>query len=186
MIELIAFFLAGSFSIGYGAARVGFPAVQQFDALKKIGAGFAFGLVFFGISAVLTLLSGNNGTYFLIVAFITGISFVGLFAKRIFLGETDMEIIQPKKEHARAPDAAQTETGPEESALSTRPAITFEQGLMIKTKGEGEKAGARVFKEKESNILRKLNETTKGIEEADLEKKKKEALEKLRKSARQI
>jgi len=185
MIELIAYFLAGSFSLGYGAARVGFPQVQQFDTLKKIGIGFAFGLIFFGFSAGLTFLTGNTGTFFLIAAFIIGVSFVGLLAKRVFLGEEDIEIIQPKKTYTRT-EGENAEHPSQEAVERIKPSITFEQGLMIKTKGEGEKAGARVFKEKESNILGTINETTNSIEEADIEKKKKEALERLRKSARQI
>ncbi len=187
MIELIAYFLAGSFSLGYGAARVGFPQVQQFDSLRKIGIGFAFGLIFFGVSAGLTYITGNTGTFFLIAAFVTGISFIGLLAKRVFLGEEDAEIIMPKKGYAKLPqEGGYIEQPTTAQAESQKPAITFEQGLMVKTKGKEDNEEARVFKEKESNILGTINATTNRIEEADLEKKKKEALERLRKSARQI
>lgn len=186
MLEIVAYFLAGSFSLGYGAARIGFPKVQDFDTLKKIGIGFGFGVVFFGLSAGLTLLTGNNGTFFLITAFIIGITYIGLLTKRIFFGDVDTEIALPNKGYTRTEQGNYVEPAQNVNEAVQKPAITFEQGLMVKTNGKEQGEGARVFKEKESNILKTISTQTNNIEEEGIEKKKREALERLRKSARQI
>jgi len=186
MIELVAYFLAGSFSLGYGAARIGFPAVQQYGATKKLAISFALGLMLFGISAGIMLASKNSGTFFLISAFVIGITFIILLAKRVLLEETDMEIVQIKRRGAKAWEEPQKEGAIAQEAAAKKPSITFEQGLMVKTRGGEDKQEVGVFKEKETNILKALNEESKSIEEESAKKKKEEALARLRQSARQI
>jgi predicted membrane protein len=175
------YYIFGSFSLGYGLLRVGFPASQNYTGEKKLIIGFIIGVLIFWIALIANIAMQTENFYVLAIL-ITATIFILFYAKRRVFSETDPEIIVERKTRIVEDQVIQ-----QMDAKETKPRITFEDGLMVKGKSVQEtKTKKQVFKEKEGNILNTLQDKTSELENEDEVKKKEDVLEKLRNSARQI
>jgi len=179
MIEiLIGFLLLGSFSAGYSLLRVGYPKIQNQNAITKIAAGYTVGLILFGIPIFITQSQAwKEDALISLSVFAYWALFFILLVKRFSFRDTD-PLIQPKSVERHGKYYKDKEIKEEELNQDlpedAPKKITFEQGLLVKAKGGKEK---QVFKGENNNTqgdskeeaLKKLRESAQGIKKAKKE-----------------
>jgi len=192
--------LLGSYSIGYGLVRIGFPLVQKRNFIEKIAFGYIGGIILFGIPFLITSAFNLMDTYYILVCLIVYfILFLILLLKRTFLNETDELTLEEQLEKTKLEELNKKdyknpvnyadlvkETKNDEPLIlkNTAPAhhINFDQGLMVKSRtNEGQ-----VFKEENKNIMNQIRSNTSTLENNASEEQKNSILTKLREYAKEI
>ncbi len=190
MQELIyAFFLLGSFSVGYSVVRTAMPNVQLEALTNKIAYGYGAGALIFGIPIAAIVLGGMNSDYFFLLGITMYVILMGIaFAKRMYHEEADPEIfVEEKKRKVAIPKMGLTK----EEKMPVADRIRFEEGLMTKGSSPTPKVTPamiknQVFKDKNTNVLKVIDKNTKELESKSNKEQKNAALAKLRQMALDI
>ena len=194
--------MAGSYSIGYGLIRAGFPKVQKKSFIVKIASGYIAGLLLFGLSfLIIDTLKVLDIYYVIICIILYFILFLLLILKRTIFNETD-EITPEERlyEGINTESKISTFTKPEnfsnlikddkvKEELPTKNInpdianrITFDQGLMVKSRNNED----QIFRGEDTNIIGKVQKETTNLETTQNEEQKNSVLEKLRGYAQEI
>lgn len=197
-MELLIYsiFLLGSYSVGYGLIRAGFPLVQKRKLIEKIALGYIGGIILFGLPfLVINYFNLKDTYYFVACIFIYFLLLMVLLLKRTIFNETDPltkeEIINVSKtaeitknnysskvNYADLVKESKTEKIPLKENIKTNNTtnpINFDQGLMVKSRNKE----GQVFKDENKNNISKENESPK-------ENQKTSIMSKLREYAQDI
>ncbi len=202
-ILIYVIFLLGSYSIGYGLIRAGFPKVQKRKFIEKIALGYFGGLILFASPFLITTMFNLKDTYYpLVCLIIFFILLLTLILKRTILNESEeltkaeqieLDKLNPSSKNYSKPVnydeliKATKEINEEEiqsidAKSASKNKISFDQGLMVKSR----KREGQVFKEENKNIISQVNNETKKLEKTQSEEQKNSMLAKLREYAQEI
>ena len=172
-MEIVFYALSfiGSFSIGYGILRAGFPEKQSLQAMEKLGYGYGIGAIIFIPGLIAAGFFGGKG-FLAISSIMLFILFAAMLAKRYATGETDSVPIQKEK---RARPALPRKVMAEEEKSGGAVQVV-----------SASKIGEQIFKEKEPNVIAEVRKKTSEMEQKKRSEEKDEALKRLRNFARDI
>lgn len=176
-----AYFMLGSFSLGYSLLRIGFPKKQGAELIEKIVYSYLLGLIIFGTGLIAGEVFGLEAFIIfslLMYFFLICIMFVARTATR---QNDSIELIKEKRK-IKVPQKALTK---EEIAKNKKE----EKEEILKQKEKDEKketTKGEFFKVKESNVIAELRKKTIKIDENDKKSEKENMLKKLREYAKDI
>jgi len=163
--------LVGSFSLGYGILRTGFPRMQEAGKIKKIGYGYGLGAIVFVPGIVAASTFGDKG-FFLVSGVVFACLFGVMLVKRVAGKEKDASpLVKEEKTKIELPRKVLTD---EEKSGN-------EVGVV-----SADKTREQIFKEKEPSVIAAVKKDTLKMEQKRIDKEKEEALKKLRSFAREI
>ncbi len=186
--------LLGSFSLGYSLLRLGFPEKQGLSLIQKVTYGYAIGILIF-IPGFIAEFTFSKKIFFLVSSIFYAFLFAGFLAKRIYSKETDnVELVKentkqriPKKvltEEEKKSSQRYVENEVKESQINNEKEykkITAEE-LKIVNSDKGE----QVFKEKKPSVIESLRKKTIEENKVSDNKKRSEALARLKGLAKQM
>ena len=192
--------LLGSYSIGYGLVKAGFPQIQKRNFIDKIAFGYIGGIILFGTPFLITsAFKLLDIYYFLVCLVVYFLLMLILILKKTMLNETEEVLKEEQAEIDRyntsnknstqmfnysnlVKDTTKKEENPILNNQTNSSRIIFNEGLMVKTrKNEGQ-----VFKEENKNNISQLRAENKEFKQNENEQQKDSMLEKLRAYAQEI
>lgn len=190
--------MLGSYSIGYGLVKAGFPKIQKRNIFEKIAFGYMGGIILFGIPLLVMSAFKLLDIYYFVICVITYLILtLALLLKRTLLNEQDSltqeeeRELNKKNSNTQIPSNQTTYSNPENETNEELPNLNdqtsasqmnFEKGLMIRSrKNEGQ-----VFKERNKSDISRLRDATNRLEQNESEEQKNSILAKLRSYAQEI
>ncbi|MGI6589545.1 MAG: hypothetical protein ACOX1V_02670 [Candidatus Iainarchaeum sp.] len=176
-ILIYSFIILGSYSLGYGLIRIGFPLIQKKTLIEKIAIGYLGGLIIFIPSFFIIEIFGLNEIYYIAFSLIILLALMlSLFLKRTILNEEDplieKETLQPTIPNQ--PKENYAKLVKEDTKKENTKKIIFGQELMVKSRNKKE----QVFKEE--------NKNTNDKEDSPLGVQKESIMSKLREYAQDV
>ncbi len=173
-----AYFMLGSFSLGYSLLRIGFPKIQEEDLLKKIVYSYLLGLIIFGTGLIAGETLGIEAfiVFSLVMYFFLACA---MYIARIATKQTDSAKLIKEKDKINVPQKALSK---EEKAAK----INAENEEKTKKEEKKEPIKGEIFKVKESNVIAELRRKTAKTEESQKTEEKEKMLKKLREYAKDI
>jgi hypothetical protein len=192
--------LLGSYSIGYGLVKAGFPQIQKRNFIEKMAYGYIGGLIIFGTPFLITSAFKLLDIYYFLVCLIVYFSLtLILILKKILLNETEEPLKEEQTENSNyynsnkdsqqmfnQPNLIKNENEEKNRVLTNSQMnpnnIIFNEGLMVKTRRKEE----QVFKEENKDNISQLKKENKEFGENENNEQKNSMLEKLRAYAQEI
>jgi len=174
--------LAGSFSLGYGIMRLGFPKNQGLVGEQKAGWGYLFGGIIFIPSIGAAMLFGDIG-FFILSPLICFVLAMMMYVMRITGHEVDSTPLVAEETHKREiPQRLLTKEEKERklSPLSAAPSAAPVRAVRVKD--QLSKSDMKL----DVKMMKEVKRGTSDLEERDKQKAKQEALDRLRSFARQM
>ncbi len=174
--------LLGSFSIGYGVMRLGFPDKQALVGEQKIGWGYLFGGMIFVPSIGAAMLFGDQGFFILspIICFFLALT---MYVKRISGHEVDnTPLLADEGYRHNVPERILTKEEKEKrnSPLASQAPAPVMRGVKVKDQISQKDLKLDV------KMMKEVKRGTSELEQKDKQKEKQEALDRLRSFARQM
>lgn len=178
-ILIYSFLILGSYSLGYGLIRIGFPLIQKRNLFEKIAIGYIGGIILFGLPFFIIDSFTLNEIYYALFSLIILLALILiLFLKRTILNEEDplieKEILKPINSNYTQTKEDYSKLIKEDNQKEKSKEIKFNQGLMVKSRNKKE----QVFKEENKDINYKNN--------SPLEVQKESIMSKLREYAQEV
>lgn len=157
-ILIYSFLILGSYSLGYGLIRIGFPLIQKRNLFEKIAIGYIGGIILFGLPFFIIDSFTLNEIYYALFSLIILLAIILiLFLKRTILNEEDplieKEILKPINSNYAQTKEDYSKLIKEDNQKEKSKEIKFNQGLMVKSRNKKE----QVFKEENKDINYKNN-----------------------------
>ncbi|MDD2531660.1 MAG: hypothetical protein PHY04_01880 [Candidatus ainarchaeum sp.] len=157
-ILIYSFLILGSYSLGYGLIRIGFPLIQKRNLFEKIAIGYIGGIILFGLPFFIIDSFTLNEIYYALFSLIILLALILiLFLKRTILNEEDplieKEILKPINSNYTQTKEDYSKLIKEDNQKEKSKEIKFNQGLMVKSRNKKE----QVFKEENKDINYKNN-----------------------------